>query len=187
MALFVARTDGVLDRYANMLAAAQHPEKALQRALSRTGDKAKTQVIRALTVQTGLKRKVIVRAVKVKKPSFRLLEYSMTTRGGDVSLKYFDPRETRSGVSAAPRGNRQIFAHTFLKGGLFPNRVPLSMGGHVFERAAGARRTPIHKRKSGVYIPQEMVRGETLDAFNNVIARDLPDRVGHELLRMLGG
>jgi len=184
MAVFTARTDGMLDRFANMMAAAEHPEKALQRALSRTGDKAKTQVIRTLTQQTGLKRQVIVRAVKAMRPSFSNLEYKLTTRGGNVALKYFGARETAAGVSAAPRNVRQIFAHTFLKGGLFPNRVSLSMGGQVFMRTGGRH---IAKQKSGVYIPQEMVQGETLDGFNAIIQRDLPDRIAHELLRMLGG
>lgn len=178
--------DGVMRRYANMLAAAKHPERALQRALSRTGDKAKTQVLRSLTHQTGLKRKVIVKAVKVKKPSFTNLTYTMTTRGGNISLKYFGPHETRKGVSAAPRNHRRIFAGDFQRGGLFPNRVALNMGGYVFKRLGGTR-TPIAKQKSGVYIPEEMVRGETASAFESTIARDLPARVGHELLRMLGG
>jgi hypothetical protein len=43
------------------------PRKVLNRAVNRAGDQAKTQVTRALTKQTGLKRKVIVAAIKVKR------------------------------------------------------------------------------------------------------------------------
>jgi hypothetical protein len=59
---------------------------AFRRAINHTGDKAKTVVIRELAGQTGLKSKVIRKAVKVKRANFSSLEYVMTTRGGDVSL-----------------------------------------------------------------------------------------------------
>ncbi len=160
--------------------------QVLQRGVAYAGDRAKTQVTRALTAQTGLKRATIVRAIKVKRPNYGDLTYEMRTRGGDISLKYFAPRETRKGVSAKPFGQRQVFAGSFLKGGRFPNRVPLNMGGHVFQRS-GAARVPIELLDSGVVIPAEMVKGATADAFTSTVARVLPQRVEHEITRATRG
>lgn len=164
---------------------------AAARALNRTGDMARTQVIRSLTEQTGLKRKVIVRALKVKraaqKGSMSDLAYEMTTRGGDISLKHFAPRETRRGVTARPFGQRKVFAGAFMKAGRFPDRVVVPrFAGHVFERE-GKERTPIFKLKSGVIIPAEMVKGATAAAFRRSVAENLPRRVEHELGRILAG
>jgi hypothetical protein len=179
--------DGVADRYAAQLDRLGEGEAkvAMARALSHTGAKAKTQVIRALTEQTGLKRQVLVRAVK---PSMRgQLTFVLETKGGDIALKFFGARETKKGVSAAPWNARRVYASTFLKGGLFPNRVPLSKGGgNVFQRT-GKSRLPISKVKSGLYIPTEMLKGQTVAAWEQVIQSDLAPRVEHEVERMLPG
>ena len=73
---------------------------AIRRAVNHTGNKARTQIIRALVVQTGLKRGVIVRAVKTRTAHAGSASYTLTTRGGNIRLKYFDPRETKAGVAA---------------------------------------------------------------------------------------
>lgn len=160
--------------------------KVMQRALARSGDMARTQVYRALTKQTGLKRKVIVKAIKTTRPSYTDLSYIMRARGGDISLKFFSPRETRKGVSAAPFGKRQVFAGTFMKGGRFPNRVATSkLGGHVWKRIPGGGRN-IELQDSGVVIPSEMLTGATADVFLKTVRENLPRRVEHELGRLLG-
>lgn len=152
-----------------------------RRAINHTGDKAKTVVIRELAAQTGLKQKVIRKAVKVKRANFSALEYVMTTRGGDISLKFFGARETRKGVTAAPFGNRKLFAGAFMKGGRFPNRVTAKgLNGHVYERE-GKGRVPLAFVDSGVIIPAEMVKGATASAFFDVVNRELPARVMHEI------
>jgi hypothetical protein len=120
---------------------------AIARAIRRTGDMTATRVVRSLTAQTGLKRDVIKRAVK-KMPAG--MTYSLKTRGGNVALKYFKARETRKGVSAAPWNHRRVFTGTFIKGGRFPHRVGLNLGGQVFRRT-GAGRTPIANQKSGLF------------------------------------
>mgnify|MGYP003383607702 CR=1 FL=1 len=179
--------DGVASRYAAQLdkLGAGEAKVALARALKHTGDKAKTQVVRALTAQTGLKRQVLVRAVKPKMVG--QLTFQLETKGGDVSLKFFGAKETRKGVSAAPWGARRIYAGTFTKGGLFPKRTPLSKGGgHVFQRT-GKGRLPISRVKSGLYIPTEMLKGQTVAAWEQVIRSDLAPRVEHEVARMLPG
>ena len=157
---------------------------AIARALNHTGDKVKTQMIRALVPQTGLKRKVIVKALKRSGASAGALVYAIKSRGGDISLKFFGARETRKGVTAAPWGKRKLYPAAFIKGGRFPNRVALGMGGQVFVRA-GKSRMPIQKLKSGVFIPAEMVKGATKEAFERTVASELPKRIEHELKRII--
>lgn len=178
-----------LTRFENMLGAlgAEAP-KAVNRAINRTGDMARTQVVRALSKQTGLPQKTIRRAVKVKRSSWDNLEYNLTSAGGDVSLKYFKKRETREGVVAdlgMSRGKVLFEGSTFFRGGAFPaRRVKISsMGGHVFVRDGG--RTNLSKIKSGVFIPVEMVEGASADAFERVVADVLPRRLDHEIGRAL--
>jgi hypothetical protein len=189
--------DGLLQRFSNQLGelGARAPI-ALARALNHTGTKARTQVIRALTQQTGLKRSTIVRAVKVNKATAAAeqfgyagsLTYTLTTHGGDISLKFFSPKETSAGVSAAPRGRRQLFAGTFTKGGRFPNRNGPVMGGHVFTNVSPkhAWRGKAQLQNSGVYIPDEMLQGSTAAAFDKVMGDELEARVSHEIGFLMG-
>ncbi|NDV88228.1 hypothetical protein GTW51_16125 [Aurantimonas aggregata] len=157
------------------------------RALNHTGKIARTQVRRALAKQTGLKRDVIVRAVKVSPSSPATLRYRMDSAGDDIALKYFAARETRRGVSAAPFGKRQVFAGTFLKGGRFPNRKAIGKyGGNVMKRV-GSGRYPLEVQVSGVIIPAEMVKGQTAEAFTSTIGQRLPPRLDREVQRMTNG
>lgn len=174
-------------RLANMIqAASANAGPAMNRAVNRAGDMAKTAMIRTLAPQTGLRPKVIRKALRSKRASSLAGgSYVIESRGGDVRLKYFSARETRKGVSAAPWSQRQIFAGTFIKGGRFPNRVTLGMGGHVFKRT-GAARKPIIAARSGVFIPEEMISGSSAAAFYATADRVLPERLAHELLRILG-
>jgi hypothetical protein len=175
-----------LTQFENMLGAlGEDGPKVINRALNRTGDIAKIQLTRALAKQTGLPQKTIRKAVKVKRASWRDLEYRLTASGGDVSLKYFKARESRKGVVAFVRGERELFEGTFIKGGSFARgRVALRMGGHVFQRIGG--RTDLERLKSGVFIPAEMTRGASAKAFSDAVTRVLPRRLDHEISRVLG-
>ncbi len=178
-----------LNRFDNALKAlgSKKMGQAANRAVNRAGDMARTQVRQKLTRQTGLKRPTIVKAVKVSRTSPQTLVYGMSAHGGDVSLKYFGARETKAGVSAAPFGKRTVFASTFMRAGWWPKRVVKpSWNGKVFARA-GAARFPGEKQKSGVIIPNEMVQGETRDAFRSTVARVLPQRLAHETNRLTKG
>lgn|GEM_PF-409418 len=171
----------------------------LQRAVNHTGDKARTKVIRALAKQTGLPYGLIKRAVRTGRAwgagadaeTFTegrgSLTYTLSSKGGDISLKYFKARETRAGVTAAPFGVRKLFAGTFMKGGRFPKRVTAKpLNGHVYNRA-GKSRAPLEFNDSGVIIPAEMLKGETARAFLDVVETDLPPRVIHEIERLVPG
>lgn len=187
----VITTDGVLQRFGNQLGAlGDKAPLAMQRALARTGDRAQVQVVRALTRQTGLPRAVIVRAVRVTRPSFANLTYVMSAEGGNVRLKYFKARERRRGVSAAPQGKRQVFAGTFMKAGWVWGRRIAKAGwnGHVFRRTGEVTSSGMDAFevvRSGVYIPREMVRGATEQAWRATVDKHLEPRMRHEISRLL--
>lgn len=175
-----------LEQFANMLGAAgAEAPKAVSRAINRTGDTATTGVVRAVAKQAGLSQKYVRGGVSRLRSSAASLEYQIRGAGGEVPLRQFKARETGAGVSAAPHGKRQIFEGAFMRGGSFPGRVDLGLGGHVWQRT-GSRRLPIEKVPSGVFIPVEMVEGESLAAFERAVETVLPRRLDHELTRILG-
>ncbi|WP_438278093.1 phage tail protein [Nitrobacter sp.] len=175
-----------LARLSNALqAAGKQMPLVMVRAINHTGDKAVTQVRNVLVKQTGLKRGTMVRAVRGTK-AFNGKPYVIRSRGGDVRLQFFSARETRKGVTAAPWNSRRLFARTFIKGGKFPDRKPLNLGGAVLKRV-GKGRYPLTTVKSGLFIPEEMVTGDSEQAFFATVDRDLPTRIEHELYRVLGG
>ena len=173
-------------RLANLIGAAgDKAPLAIRRALKHTGDRTTTAVKKALVPQTGLKPRVIHNAVKGSM-SGGALAYEIRSKGGDISLKYFSPKETRAGVKHTSKRQPSPLAGSFTRGGKFPRRVPLpALNGHVFKRA-GAGRLPIVKQKSGVIIPAEMVRDASRAAFFSTVQSRLPDRLAHELYRILG-
>lgn len=187
----VMSVGGGFRKFANQLGAlGDKAPLAMQRAIAHTGDRAKTQVVRALTKQTGLPRADIVRAVQVKRPSFADLRYVMSATGGNIRLKYFRPRETRLGVSAAPFGQRQVFAGTFMRAGwVWGKRIAKpDWNGQVFRRTGGmtsAGMDAFEVVRSGVYIPREMVQGATEQAWRGVVEKHLEPRLRHEIGRLL--
>lgn len=189
--LFVSLDASAIARLGNQIGAAgKNAPLALARAINHTGAKARTQMVRALVPQTGLKRKTIIKALRENKASAGSLTYAIKSHGGNIRLKHFGARETRQGVSAAPWGRRAVYAHTFMKAGWWPNRVVKSnWNGQVLERV-GSKTSTGNDRfqvvRSGLFIPDEMVQGASAAAFNSTAAADLPARLGHELERMLG-
>lgn len=180
---------GIARIEAALKAAAARAPDAIGRALNWTGERVETRAARALAEQTGLTKRTAKKALHrdVNRASAGNLAYRMHVKGGDVSLKYFGPRETRSGVSAAPWNNRRVFAGTFMKGGLFPNRKDVPrFHGQVFQRA-GKSKFPIVKARSGLFIPVEATRGKTAQVFNETVAALLPARVEHEVGAILSG
>ncbi len=158
--------------------------KALMRAINHTGKKAKTQMVRTLANQTGLPIKTTRKALKDKSAGVGGA-FTITSKGGNVRLKFFKAKETRAGVSAAPWNKRKTYAGTFMKGGRFPKRKDIGLGGAVVKRA-GAGRYPLRTQKSGLFIPKEMVSGATEQAFYSTAQRELPPRLAHELGFIIG-
>lgn len=185
------KTDGVIDSYRHQLRQlGNQAPLALQRALNHSGDKARTQVVRTVTKESGLRRDVIARAVKVTRPTRGQLVYVLDARGGDIRVKFFKPRETRKGVSAAPWGKRQVFDGAFMKAGwVWGRRIDKpNWNGQVFRRTGRITKNGMDQFevvRSGVTIPGAMVMGTTEKAWRAVVDRDLADRIGHEIKRLL--
>lgn len=163
--------------------AGQQAPNVVRLAVNHAGAKAVTAMRSALVDQTGLKRKTLVKAVKGGSTAGG---YVIKSHGGNIRLKFFAARETRKGVSAAPWNARRVYPGTFIKGGRFPKRVGLNMGGQVMQRT-GSGRLPLRGVKSGLFIPTEMVQGQSEAAFYRVLDTDLAPRLQHELSRILGG
>jgi hypothetical protein len=159
--------------------------KVLPRVVNQVGNRAKTQVIRNLTKQTGLDRRVIVSAVKVTMAGGKRLSYDMVTRGGNIRLKYLHPKETADGVVAKPFGKSTLYPKSFMMGGAFPDRKTVSKwDGHVFFRNRSSGRHYSFAR-SGVFIPKEMTTGATKAAFESTAAPLLKERVEAAIRKLL--
>lgn len=190
MTIIIAKwADGNLKRYgAKILELNEKMPTVLPRIINQVGNRAKTQVIRALTAQTGLPRKTIVKAIGNDPAPARpgRLTYELRTRGGNIRLKYLAPRETRKGVTAIPWGTRRLYPGTFMKGGKFPNRkiVP-QFDGHVYQRMTSSSKWKINQVRSGMFIPVEMTKGATKAAFLRVAEPLLQQRVEAALRKLV--
>ncbi len=188
-------TDAIAGIERAMRNGANRTPDAIRRAINRVGDKAHTQVARAIAEQTNLKKRVAARAVKPIHANYGSLTYRLRALGGNIRLKYFiGTRETQRGVSAAPMNERRIYAGTFMKGGSFlkgslTGRVALNMGGQVLMRTGTGRRltSTDPKIKSGVYLANELTKGETVRTFFAIANAELPARIEHELAVVLAG
>lgn len=157
----------------------------LPRIVNQVGNRAKTQVIRNLTKQTGLPRGTIVKAVQVGAAGGKRLSYEMVTRGGNIRLKYLSPKETPAGVVAKPFGKSTLFPKAFMRGGSFPARKIVNrFDGHVMFRNRSSGRHYTFAR-SGVFIPVEMTTGETMAAFERIAEPLLQQRVEAAIAKLL--
>lgn len=156
--------------------------------LNRVGTKTKSAVIPALTKQTGLSKRIITKAVKMFRASPQNPRVMLVTRGGEISLRYFGAHEEGPGVVATVKGDRMFYPGAFRRSGPKGRRrmVP-KLNAQVYEPDGKRWRGSFTKRKSGVLIPAEMIRGETLEAFNRVVDTDLLVEVERELMKLLPG
>jgi hypothetical protein len=179
-----------VERLASLIAKAgpQIP-RAMMRSVNWTGDRAYTQVTRALVAQTGAKRNIVVKrlAKKVALPG-RPIMYRIIAKSPAMPLSDFTARQLRRGVSAAPWRQRRVFAHAF---------IAPALGGRVFVRAgakrvmrrgrhAGKMRQPL-KQLWGPVIANDLVRGQSRAAFERTVADRLVPRFEHELEALVLG
>ncbi len=194
----VIKADKELARFANAIGyLGKKAPFAIQQAVAKTGDRARTRVKKALAAQTGLSQKTIDRALKVKRPSFKDFTYTITSRGEDIGLQHFKARETRKGVVAHPWGKKTLYPGAFLKAGgrwkkvggtLRPatgwDKARVGVGqwnGNALKRTGDG----MERQTSGVVIPQEMVDGASLAAFKDGLTEYLAKRLDHEIGRLL--
>jgi hypothetical protein len=174
-------------------AAGANAPKALRYAVNHTGAKARTAMVRSLTQQTGLKQRIIRRALKAKPAtsSQSSEDFIIKSFGGNISIKYFGAREKGDGADAHPWNRRTHFTGAFTKagggfgakGGKRGRKTIAKLHGHFIRRQASSK-YPTEVAKSGLFIPQEMISGATREAFFSIAESDLAPRVFHELLRM---
>jgi hypothetical protein len=179
--------DGIakLEEATRILGSEGRARTAFARAINHTGKVVSTEAGRALSAQSGLPKRTGPKAyrLKVTRASGANLSYTVHGRGGDVSLKYFKPRETRKGVSAAPWNARRVYASSFMKAGWWPRRVVKpNWNGQVFIRTG----TKFAKQDSGLFVPTEMVQGAAAAAWERGAPR-LQPRIEHEVTRMTKG
>lgn len=137
----------------------------LVKVVQHVGPIATAQMKRVLPAQTGLKFKTINRALKGKSQG---ANYVIASKGGDVRLKFFNARETAKGVTAAPWNSRRLYPGTFIRAGWWPNRGKPVSGGHVMRRV-GKSKYPIEQVRSGLFIPNEMVTGNSAVVFYGTV------------------
>ena len=150
-------------------------------ALNAAGADLRHATVAAETAQTGLPETTLEKAQKATEASSASLAFTIRSEGGNVRLKYFGAEETVGGVTAHPFGQQRMFAHAFIKGGRFPNRVAIrKLNGQVFERTGVGRK--IRAVRSGVVIPAEMVKGRTAAAFTGgvetIVATAIVSKLG---------
>lgn len=167
------------DRY---VAAAAASPKIVRRAVGRAGEQARTKMRKALVGQTGLPPRTMTKAIKGKLFGSR---YIIESKGGNVRLRFFSPRETKAGVTHKSPNRESPVAGAFIKGGRFPNRHGGPHGGKGVYSRVGPWRFPLKIVRSNVWIPREMIRGRSAEEFYAVARTVLPQRILHEIMRSL--
>lgn len=160
-------------------------------SLNEGGEAMRRQTVIAETGQTNLPKDAINRAQHEIAATANRLTFTIMSRGGNVRLKYFDPKEGPGGVTANPWGRSSFYAQAFMTSGRAPNRAiapgkdgKAGLNGQVYTAVAGMKRVggKVNARpgkgksvgswyrkmvveRSGLYIPEEMTKGGTLKAF----------------------
>jgi hypothetical protein len=142
----------------------------IARTLNYIGDKARTKVVRATAERVGLPYRDIRQAIATFRASPRGLAYELNARGGYLTLRRFNPTQTRTGVTARPWGRRQEF-----RGGFIVRSLPPL----AFVRV-GRSRLPI-RAIYGPAIPIEMLRGEVPAQSFETARAEAPARFQHEV------
>jgi len=183
-------TDDLLERFGNMAGALGEKKArvAFARAVNRTTNSVAGRVIKAIVRQSSIPRAEVVKAIRVRLAAHNIstsnptaVEGRIWASGMPLSLKAFKPKQFKPGTRAKVWGKHQMYPHTFM--GPRPGVKAGKLQGHVFVRVTGDR-LPIQK-VWGPSVPQEMVRDLSAKIFHETVAEMLPQRVEHELSRML--
>lgn len=184
-AIKITPADDLLHRFGNQIGAvgSRQAHRALARAINRTTITVHGRVVRAIRKQSDIPTAIIRRQVKRKLASVKggALEGIVSATGSPLSLKHFRARQFSFGVKAKWGGKWHEYQSAFM--GPRPGVLAPALNGHVFVRTS-ASRFPI-EMLFGPSVPEELVRGESEKAFNETVATMLPQRVAHELGRLL--
>lgn len=126
--------------------------------------------------------KRVKKGVYIKgKATAKFLETDIIGSGTPLPLKFFKAKETKRGVTYTMFGKQEILPHGFIKGGRFPKRVDLKMGGNVFQRADGDQ-FPIAKQE-GPSIAKVMSKPEIANAIAQYASERLTKNIQRQLKR----
>ena len=188
MQIVVAFQDRALSQFAQRLGAlAANGPVVMAEALNAGGQAVRAATVAAETAQTGLTHDTIDRAQHAIAATPGNLAFTITSRGGNVRLKYFGAREGGGGVTAHPWNRPTFYRGAFINSGFGARRAPSpKLGGHVYERtgaiSAKTKRPKIRQVRSGLFIPKEMQTGATAKAFtaaaNTVLTTTIVSRLG---------
>jgi hypothetical protein len=171
----VAKIDPTLSRYAARIARLADGQAlaVISVGLSVGGEELRKSLVSTEAKQINLSTDTLNRALQSDMPTDTT--FVIRARGGNIRLKYFSPVEGGGGVSASPRGKRTHYPGAFITSGRpGARRAVAKLNGQVYERIDKSRRAwggKIRQVRSGAYIPDEMVKGATLAAFDRGAAK----------------
>lgn len=188
MQIEIRLQDDQLRQFENMIGAlgSERARVGMARAINRVTRMAKTRVVRAIVRQTSIPRAIVQRNVIAYMASHQgdgPLQGTIYSAGEPLPLRYFAARQFSFGVRAKVWGETRRFDSHFINAGRWNSGNPVA-NGHVFKRA-GSARLPI-SRIDGPSVPEGLVAGEAVAAWSQLAQTHLPQRVQHELGRLLG-
>lgn len=135
--------------------------------LNEGGAALREKTVAAETKQTNLSHGVNERAQVPTEASPGRLSFVTTVHGGNVRLKFFGAKESGSGVTANPWGRSTFYPGAFINSGFHGKRAPApKLGGQTYRRV-GKSRLPIEQERSGLFMPDELLKGATVQAFES--------------------
>lgn len=159
--------------------------KGLVRAVNRTTDTVYTRVVRAVVRQSSIPRRIVREQTSKRKAAIKgqgEISGAVYSSGEPVPLKEFNARQFSYGVKAKVWGKMRRFETTFIFAGTFNSGKTVG-GGHVFQRVRSSS-LPIVKQL-GPAVSSELVRSKSKEEFERTVETMLPDRVKHELSRLI--
>jgi len=129
----------------------------------------RTRTVAKETEQTGLKESTVDRAQVAVEASPGRLSFSIQVEGGNIRLKHFGAQESGGGVTARPWNRPTFYPGAFITSGRQGARAPApKLHGQVYRAKSETSRRwgrPITQVKSGLFLPDELVKGETIAAW----------------------
>lgn len=188
MKIIIKANDANLKTFGNQLAAlgSGQAHKALARAINRTTTTIHGRVIRAIRKQSDIPTAIIRRQIKKRLAPTNIahggvLEGVISATGSPISLKEFRARQFAFGVKAKWGGRWHEYQSAFM--GPRPGVIAPKLGSNVFVRVTKDR-FPL-EMLFGPSVPEELIKGESERIFQETMATMLPQRVRHELGRLL--
>jgi hypothetical protein len=164
-------------------------------ALNWTGDRARTQVTRAMVKTTGIKYSDFQNAIRRKPASLDSMSYELIARSQWTPLSYFRPQQMSAGVRASPWATRQLFQRAFIA--TMPGGQPQvwvrvrqqNQQVRDFHRARGEKAPPQTQLHMlwGPSIAREMQKFPVPQIFEDEIETRYPARLTHEINRIIAG